>query len=128
MREILFRGNRVDNGEWVYGHYVEDEQGASILYQNPEHGGLTRERIYPETAGQYTGMTDRNNSKIFEGDRIAFVDFLNGWETECIGEVVFSEFGWHFTNSITESNMNSYDSDDIEIIGNIHDEEEDDAD
>ena len=133
MREILFRGKRVDNGEWVCGDLVRhyENQRVFILteqlaYTTTEYGisRIVSERYFeviPGTAGQYTGMVDRNGKKIFEGDRIAFVDFLNGWETECIGEVIFSEFGWHFTDSITESNMHCYESEHVEIIGNIHD-------
>ena len=140
MREILFRGKRVDNGEWVCGDLVRhyENQRVFILteqlsYTTTEYGisRIVSERyfeIIPKTVGQYTGMQDRNGNKIFEGDRIAFVDFLNGWETECIGEVIFSEFGWHFTDSITESNMYCYESEYVEIIGNIHDGEEDEND
>ena len=69
MREILFRGKRVDNGEWVYGHYVH-QYGADMIYL-PD--GVDREygfdyyHIIPETVGQYTGLT-ANGKKIFEGD------------------------------------------------------------
>lgn len=123
MREILFRGKRVDNGDWVQG-YLFNHWGRSYILWGAINDSPARIEVYPETVGQYTGMIDRNGNKIFEEDKVAFVDFLNGWETECIGEVIFSEYGWHFTNSITESNMHSYEPDDIEIIGNIHDEEE----
>lgn len=119
MREILFRGKRVDNGEWVYGNYVEDEQGASILYQYPKHGGLTRERIYSETVGQYTGIKDKNGNKIFEGDIIRFIKencLVNFVENDCAFRI---EVDGRISTALRKAHSKDY-----EVIGNIHDEEE----
>jgi len=81
MREILFRGKRLDNGEWVIGHLITDDRDgrkfivSGIGYQCEEDIDSANRYIEcfgfgvdPETVGQYTGMTDESKSKIFEGD------------------------------------------------------------
>ncbi|WP_353096198.1 YopX family protein [Tissierella praeacuta] len=73
---------------------------------------------------QYTGLKDKNGKEIYEGDIVEFVDCQYESETLCVGEVIFEEFGWHFTNSITESSLSCYDSSEIKIIGNIYENKE----
>lgn len=72
MREILFRGKRKDNGEWIYGSYV-NQYGAHEIYLpegiDSEHGS-DHYTIVPETVGQFIGLIDENGNKIFEGDII----------------------------------------------------------
>lgn len=123
MREILFRGKETDNGEWVYGDFV-------TVYDTPRKKGIeTPRRIYeivPETVGQYTGLTDRNGVKIFEGDIIKYCPYFYKDEEE-IGYIKWCKNNATYFVELMDGAVDDFYlgiAKKCEIIGNIHDNPE----
>ena len=130
MREILFRGKRVDNGEWVEGFYVNvpehyKHEMSRKSYIVSINNGLFME-VVPETVGEYTGLTDKNGKKIFEGD---IVQYQPEYATEPIRSVVeycadkFNYPAFDLKNHDYEANglqCAHEESVVCEVIGNIH--------
>lgn len=123
MREILFRGKRRVNGEWVYGSFFSPN---AIMKRGKEFDDDKTYTILPETIGQYTGLIDKNGKKIFEGDIISipFEEDVVYYEN---AEVYFDteHCGWYVRYFDDESfSLWEYDDCDITVIGNIHDNPE----
>lgn len=116
MREIIFRGKRVDNGEWVYGDICHHDGKVSYIGQHPADGSMILHDLIPETVGQYTGLTDKNGERIFEGDIVKAIGSTYSGETIEATEVVYLKYH-QLMYDIETSN-------EIEVIGNIHDNPE----
>lgn len=136
MREILFRGKRVSDGEWVYGYYIKaDDQGHKYgIHKDCIAGGATtngswlvlhdRYPVVPATIGQYTGLTDKNGKKIFEGDIV---------EHHLQGDILVNRgvVNWDKEHARWAHQLNTmnpcfalYKPKTFEVIGNIHDNPE----
>ena len=115
MKEILFRGKRVDNGEWTEGYFFKSWNKVFLLW------GMTgdspnMEEVKPETVGQFTGLCDKNGRKIFEGD---IVESPNGTQ----GFIEWQNAECAFLVNIGDD-WQTMDDCPYEVVGNIYDKEE----
>ncbi|MDE7104661.1 MAG: YopX family protein [Ruminococcus sp.] len=135
-REILYRGLHRRKGEkvrlngesveskWVYGGVCQFKGERSIIYQTePE---ITKFPVYTETIGQYTGLTDRNGVKIFEGDIIEGFDEKENRSFICVVE--YDDCSAAFYAMPNDINIfisfSDIDCGDITVLGNIYDNPE----
>ena len=118
MREILFRGKRVNDGEWVEGNlFIPDKKDTPTQICIGTNVVRISYDILPETVGQYTGLTDKNGTKIFEGDIVKL--FLDGGIE--VGVIAFNDIGLRHMFCTKEGKFGIDKYCTFEVIGNIHD-------
>ena len=129
MREILFRGKRKDNGKWIESksivNYKNHFKASVVLGEKLMFNGNMRfVEVNPKTVGQYTGLTDKNSKRIFEGDIVR--DDESGYE------YVIKWFPEYACYALADKHGNmAFDVDEIEmflndlvVVDNIHDNHE----
>ena len=138
-REILFRGKRVDTGEWIYGDLIKNSIidpftyiaiGVGYKIDNPEIGKAIK--VFPNTVGQFTGMTDKNGTKIFEGDILKFNTFRTKKYGGTKDIVKFEDYGFNPMNDLFYIDGECGDSIELdnngnyifEVIGNVFENKE----
>lgn len=137
MREILFRGKSTKTNQWIYGGFhiwekrqvcvlgndrlKDDEISCVITVNSFADWNMPRTmqavEVIADTVGQYTGLTDRNGNKIFEGD---IVNILT--ENEEIGIIVYEDGGFIVrADKFSIDFINNINGTDVEVIGNKYD-------
>ncbi len=123
MREIKFRGKRIDNGIWIYFSLIieEDPIADALKYFIKPFNFLRGKLVAPETVGQYTGRKDKNNKEIYEGDIVRYRDRYTAvvvWKDTGFGlefiEQVENPRTWYY---LPNGNV-------LEILGNIYEHPE----
>ena len=129
MREILFRGKRVDNGEWVVGYYVKGSTRHCIIKSLAHYPCYD---VIPETVGEFTGLYNGGGQRIFEDDIVKFEGELYRVrrEDETPGgywastAFILQHIGWDDYMSFVDT-IDDYSNEIcVEIVGNIHDNPE----
>ena len=141
MREIKFRGKRIDTGEWVYGDLIENQGQYYIYHATSETTRVNEDNsilvlgveVDPDTVGQYTGMKDYVGKEIYEGD-VLLLSNKNTYQELIVVE--HGPYGWVFYNPKTvlrfKDGSHTYRVVENygllfgfgEVVGNIHDNPE----
>ena len=139
MREIMFRGKRLDNGEWIEGHLIRCENGRTRICESKtdifcyEKDCSIIQTVAHETetftVGQYTGLNDKYGKRIFEWDVVVCRQSINGnWIDEVIEigyvEMKHGAFGLHRKQGYYRPFKDWLEDYEYEVIGNIHDNPE----
>jgi uncharacterized phage protein (TIGR01671 family) len=145
MREIKFRGKRLDNGEWVYGYYFIEERDIEdgIIWRDiPQIQQRYGDHfqyfdVDLATVGQYTGLHDKNGREIYEGDIVRMHYFFENYHSFTLGafedeetivcKLSITPLGVYFENNNMTGYLCDYledPSEELEVIGNIYENPE----
>lgn len=124
MREILFRGKHSEKSRWDYGDLYIDHGKVYIGSRDMMQGVRVYGEVIPDTVGQFTGLTDKNGMKIFEGD-IVRLD-IAGIIFNAVCKFHSGSFGlvWHYMGADRWQAFPSICHVEYEVIGNVYDNPE----
>lgn len=125
MREILFRGKIQGLTDWIYGYYAKSGENHFILLDTDNEDNYSI--VDPETVGQYTGLTDKNGKKIFEGDIVNYVRMPKIYMIDFHEEFLHCSLFYYdkeLKNIYYCGIVHKNDGKSIEVIGNIYDNPE----
>ena len=136
MRDIRFRGKRLDNGEWVHGKLLTKKSETFIVCEEETSHGFKGEKelfavewsiaeVDPATVGQFTGLTDKAGREIYEGDIVRCKKYIGGNFVEyCYEfgyvEFVYGAFGLHRRQGFYRPFKDWLEDYEFEVIGNIY--------
>lgn len=143
MREILFRGKRIDNGEWVEGAYYAEPYTDKVFVIRWNSTGMGFNEfieVAKDTVGQFTGLKDKNGKYIFEGDIVHYL-YEPGkgyWNADQLSVIDFRGTGFHMNGIMGTNkyacmrgwlisipyNQDAENKPEFEVVGNIHDNSE----
>ena len=120
MNRLIFRGKRVDNGEWVRGHYFTFEECMNGIHHLSHRIGDLEDNfsVITETVGQCTGLSDKNEKLIFEGNVVK-------WNNEHKTPIIWDSEYACFRRDDHEGMSNYRNEWEAKIVGNIHTEVKD---
>ena len=131
MENIEFKGIRIDNGKWAYGYFFKSWDNCYILH-GTVNGVPVMVEVIPETVCQWTGLFDKNKTKLYDGDKFQYRKHDGYWFDDFIGVVGFKDGSFGFTvigeastgyfvpfSKVDELQEDFLDH--IEVIGNIYD-------
>lgn len=127
MREFLFRGKDKHTGEMIFGTLDNIDEPYQILFRNPNrNNNVETHTVIAETVGQFTGLTDKNGTRIFEGDIVICKKEICGNFIDSCVEIGFVEmkhgaFGLHRKQGYYRPFKDWLEDYEYEVIGNIHD-------
>lgn len=130
MGEIFFRGKRIDNEEWVYSSFIMQDKEHKVLSAEVElFDGEKWRAVIPETVGQFTGLTDKNGKKIFEGDIVRYrpecwCGLMQSVVEYCADKWNYPAFDLKDHDYEANGLQCAHEEGCCEVIGNIHDNPE----
>jgi len=139
MKEIQFRGKRIDNGEWVYGYLIGNDVivGDIVDFYDEYFNTEFWDKVDPETIGQYTGLKVKNGKEIYEGDILTSGNYPfqddGKYNYHGVIEWIDEEASFYMTKRLANKEKRGISDgisqpieciEEFEVIGNIHDNPE----